>query len=608
MIVDRKSHSIIFDTCHDKLSLKAWCKNFDENYTKEQLVNIVSLFAERLPNYAFHMSGSLVRIKISDYLSPTKVQKAKIVDVLAAIFAEKSNRAIILDLLTNRQKTLWQNIYNDFYLSEDNCTEILGSPVARHKKNYFYNDTAKTTEEGAWLNSFYVYSYWNNLMYFYLPTFVRRAFEEFLMTSGSPGKQLVEQSLGLPAIDIDFENSTLELLPLLNGLYLSGKIETGRFRVSLTVVKRLAKQLKIQEFECVSNDDTGSYLRTMMLINAYSIHADQAMLRRNKTPLKPHTVVRGIYRTLTSNTSALNGVLLTFISKSTAKVFENCSVKGVFSLLTEKLASSKGLEPVMAEDLFDGLYTMDGRPEETTIFSRNLLMEDNIENNRTGRNIGFGNFMRQLTVPALLSSVALLASIGIIEVAYSIMPANAPHTLSGLRSVRLTPLGAYAMGLTETYFNENLKEHVYFETDNDSLMIRALEENNPYEGMMSDYCRSVGARRWLLTPETFLAGCQDENDLRKKILDFKTLTGIPLPPVYDDFFRRLEANCSWKLETDIRYALFSINPEATELLEAIVSDPEIRDIVVRAERYMILVPVSKVDQLRKCFSRYGYIL
>ena len=609
MIVDRKSHSIVFDTCHDTASMKDWRMMLDENYTKEQLINIISLFEVRLPNYSYHMSGSITRVKFSDYLKyPGRVKKGEITDVLAGIFAEKNNRAIIHDLLTPKQKQLWIEIFTDIYVSADRCKDIFGKSISLQNRRYYYRDDEKLTEDGAWLKSMYAYSHWDFSMFFYLPAFIRRAFVEQLLDGRSLGKELmVPDKPDQPEVRVDFENSTLELLPLLNGLYMSGKIESGRFRVSLTVVKRLAKQLKIQEFECDKNDDTASYLRTMMLINAYSLYANAALLRRNKVPQKPHVVVRSIYKMLMANTFNLNGVLLSFLDKSIAKVFENSSVKGVFDLLTGKLASSKG-QPIDAVELFDALYFIEGDSLYTTIFSKDLMSGYSICNTRSGVSIGFDNFIRQLTVPTLLAAVAMLASIGIVEVTYAVVSPRAPYALSGLRSVRLTPLGAYAMELTETYVNEVVKERIYFEAEEDSLVIRAIEENNPYEGMMSDYCRSIGARRWILTSETFLAKCSDKDDLLKKITDFRNLVGITLPAVYDDFFKRLVDNCSWSVNLDNKYALFRINPEATELLEAIVSDPEIRRIVVRAEGYFIMVPVSEIDHLSKCFARYGYIL
>ena len=176
--------------------------------------------------------------------------------------------------------------------------------------------------------------------------------------------------------------------------------------------------------------------------------------------------------------------------------------------------------------------------------------------------------------------------------------------------VRLTPLGAYVLGVTEKYEVQLASDDkVYFELDPQRLIIRSLSDNNPYEGLLTDTCIPIGNRRYKMNAETFLARCADKSDVEGKIDFFKRYISGDLTPVWTDFFGSLLKRCNPLTSVaQNEYVVYRISPDNKPLIHLLANDPVLRTLVIKAENYIILVETDKKTKFDRRLKSLGYLL
>jgi hypothetical protein len=225
-------------------------------------------------------------------------------------------------------------------------------------------------------------------------------------------------------------------------------------------------------------------------------------------------------------------------------------------------------------------------------------------------------------MPLLKAHCFLFAALGLVELAFD-APSNAVATSSdkayltlydGARAVRLTALGEYAFGKTDVYKPKGEAAALNqgrIELD-EERMIATLYGNDTIRKLFLEKFMQVlpGASgtqtfRFKMDYTTFLQGCTTLEDVKAKIALFRQRIHSKPPRVWEEFFTGVQAKVEPVEPAD--YYVLRIKPSA-ELAHLLTHDAMLRDIVLRAEGYHILVRPEDMTTLRKRLQSYGYLM
>lgn len=221
------------------------------------------------------------------------------------------------------------------------------------------------------------------------------------------------------------------------------------------------------------------------------------------------------------------------------------------------------------------------------------------------------HFVDQISIPLLKSIVCALAGLGLMEIAYR--PYNSKDgeltPFDFIRYARLTKLGEYAFGISKTYEAPKTEDIKYFEIDEEHLIIRSLQDNNPYEQLLQHTAAPIGNHRYRMSPESFLNHCSSKDDVEKNVEQFRNFVCAKPPKIWEDFFAEIKNRVS-PLTSDSphNYHIFSISPANKGLIQLLTTDSELRSLIIRAEGCRILVTNSNMTKFKNRLKAFGYLL
>ena len=203
----------------------------------------------------------------------------------------------------------------------------------------------------------------------------------------------------------------------------------------------------------------------------------------------------------------------------------------------------------------------------------------------------------------------MLSAFGFVEIAYREQPAaNATSYYDGLEYVRLTNLGLYALGIKRKYEHTAASDVKYFELDTQRLIIKALTDANPYESLLGNMATQISKRMYKVDYETFLAGCEKQQEVNAKIDFFKRYVCDAPPANWLQFFESIKKRCKPMKAPQKKYALLQIPADDKELQRIILSDPVIRKYTLKAEGFILLVEITNKSKVEDALKKYGYLL
>jgi hypothetical protein len=246
---------------------------------------------------------------------------------------------------------------------------------------------------------------------------------------------------------------------------------------------------------------------------------------------------------------------------------------------------------------------------------RTLLVFDHQEQNDdvvmvnefSKHKIAVDSFLNEFGLTTLKSVAVMLSSLGLAQVALSPLH-RSESPFARVEYARLTPLGRYAFGLTDEYEPPQIEQRAYFELDPERLIIRSLADPNPYGQLLLDSSVSISKNRFETSPSSFLANCHNREDVERKIALFKQFISSELPPLWKQFFDSLLQHCHPLTTETATYRHYRLSPDNTDLIRLITTDERIRQLVIRAEGYLILVRQEDLNKFETILKKYGYLL
>lgn len=221
-------------------------------------------------------------------------------------------------------------------------------------------------------------------------------------------------------------------------------------------------------------------------------------------------------------------------------------------------------------------------------------------------------YNKAIIQPYMKGIFFLFAAFGLVDIAY-----NAPDTKNigentfsqydELKAIRLTALGAYVSNQVSTYESKDVIKDFDILLSEDALMITTDEEDRNAEIILEPFTEKVGPNRYRTDNTFFLSGCRSKKDLQSKVALFKQSIGTKLPANWKQFFKTLETKIDplEKVE-DIR--IFQIPSEDRALIRLIARDTVLKNLIFKAESYMVLIPIKNMSRFKKRLQEFGYLI
>lgn len=594
----------------------AEAESFAVNFTMFELRPLVAKLTDILAKTRYEIIGqngkrSAMHNAILDFVRAKQPQKREYVRFLSFFIADERNFSFYLNSLPLSERKLCEfaatNVYIDGYAFHD----ITGEHIIDGKGFFFstrhlpkipalmssekYEDR-NAGDFGTWTYCIVQYSY---LLQMAKRHFLPQSVSLNTLDSLPSGERLTVTE------GTDAEIATQ--LPIIKSLVMQNILRlNAKGQMLATVRKQCAKQLTLREFMPATSHAEQSELRTTLALQAFANYYD-----RHKTALKHNENPKKLYTELLAE---IKGDAFTFLPSLLPHVtglsitYTNIQrLEKTIELLYSEIAARQGWFSV--DDVVRLFVVETNDLLSPVIFSMNDYAHQKLKNKITGKYIGLSRLHKEVFVPLVKGLLLLLGSIGLFDVACREHTDTDTSYTDSLTYARLTPLGAYVFNLTNEYTPAKREEKAFFELDDNNLILKSVEKDNPFESIVSSMAEEIGGGRYVVSAESFLKNCKTYKDVKDRIDIFHQFVSKDVTPVWAEFFKEVQDKCSplTPVRNDF-YTIYQISPDNKELLRILSTDETLRSLVKRAEGYLILINKDNLAKVANRLKSFGYLL
>ena len=211
--------------------------------------------------------------------------------------------------------------------------------------------------------------------------------------------------------------------------------------------------------------------------------------------------------------------------------------------------------------------------------------------------------------PLIDGMLMLLAAFGYLEVAIDANPH--PHrdgSMPEVKYARLTPIGQYALGITQKLELEKGQTIQKFEVDPNRLIIRILDGPALYNNWIMSIADPIGGQRFVVSEAKVLKRCSTVSEI-DDVEKFLHANICEKPgKVWDEFFERLRSKANAVTHSRTDFETFDIDPNDRELHQLLTTEPRLREHVRRAEGFIVLVERTYCPLFKSILRDHGYLM
>lgn len=552
-------------------------------------------------------------------LCATKKQclKAELLN-FASLFFNEDNFHLFLETLPDNVRAIWIAAADKIFLSEKEANELLGEECVIDTHRWHQVGECNTLGEGIFkITSSERFDYSDNNTYYltfksyWLRELTYRCSHHTLkdcQTAVLPDKLTV----------FNAEADLFQEIPILNNLRESGMLTLGRTHFFTAKLRKALDKARINNFNL--NEKSTKYyeetLRSYYLIITYLLTCERTYdhVINSASPLQ---LIQLCVKYVFDHTSKFCKLFLPHITcidrdydyshRNTNRLMRSFER----SLLTLKSSMWVSIEQVLYQTrcFFDHkTYVSILIQEPTSYYNIGFKLRDK----NADEPIKYDEIITRVTYQSIKSVLLAMASWGIIEIAYDpTTTANGPSYLTdALRYVRLTNLGKYVLGEAKSYqlpatIVNTCKD---FELNADRLLIKVLNPNSKGSFALEKIATPITSQLYRTDFSVFLKDCNTKDDIKKKIDLFKKYIANEPPQIWADFFNAMleRSNALKKVKTS--YITRSIDAKDKELQDIIMHDPNIKQYILRAEGYVVLIEQAHLNDVNNILKTYGYTI
>jgi hypothetical protein len=501
----------------------------------------------------------------------------------ASVFADKEVFLLFLDFISEPLKNGIINLSQVSNLSSAQMTEITG-----------------IKENSRQLKLFPTNGYYWNPVYTFPPS-VKKAIQKYLGNfdySLEPLDIIEKTDIVYNASETIFQDFNL----LLTYFKQNPISTTKQGRPNAAALKKIAKATKIKDFYPKEKGMLGTLkillslfqildasqksfqqLETIEKVIDYLVNTLYTKKGRNSI-FDVFFPYGGIYKHISRNKSnGLENEILLLLKKLPINGW--LSFNNVFNFFI----SSTDIEPITEAVADSEIYFY-------AIRSRSVLKPDN-------------PYLQYVQKPFIKGTFFIFAALGLVDIAYDENPEiekfdrDVTNPYEKLKYVRLNDFGAYILGLKKDYIapKQSFTNDLYLSSE--ALVITTNEENTTAEIILKNYMTKVSNTRYVTDYETFLSTCNSVSDIQLKINGFKQALNVPFPANWEDFFKEIIAKTGSLQGRTFKTYEIEKDPE---LIRLIARDEVLKDLIIKAENYHILIKVNDLQLVQKRLLKFGY--
>lgn len=552
-------------------------------------------------------------------LCATKKQclKAELLN-FASLFFNEDNFHLFLETLPDNVRAIWIAAADKIFLSEKEANELLGEECVIDTHRWHQVGVCNTLGEGIFkITSSERFDYSDNNTYYltfksyWLRELTYRCSHHTLkdcQTAVLPDKLTV----------FNAEADLFQEIPILNNLRESGMLTLGRTHFFTAKLRKALDKARINNFNL--NEKSTKYyeetLRSYYLIITYLLTCERTYdhVINSASPLQ---LIQLCVKYVFDHTSKFCKLFLPHITcidrdydyshRNTNRLMRSFER----SLLTLKSSMWVSIEQVLYQTrcFFDNkTYVSILIQEPTSYYNIGFKLHDK----NADEPIKYDEIITRVTYQSIKSVLLAMASWGIIEIAYDPTTTdNGPSYLTdALRYVRLTNLGKYVLGEAKSYQlpATMVNTRKDFELNTDRLLIKVLNPNSKGSFALEKIATPITSQLYRTDFSVFLKECNTKDDIVKNINLFKKYIANEPPQIWAGFFNAMleRSNALKKVRTS--YITRSIDAKDKELQDIIMHDPNIKQYILRAEGYVVLIEQAHLNDVNNILKTYGYTI
>lgn len=549
-------------------------------------------------------SGTALIKKASD----GSASRQDIYALLGIMFSSPGNVRALITLLSDEQRRLWRRLLTTFYVSRADAEQIVGGMRDGEPADSFtpcallmtvsltaYKNSGRASEQMIYL-------------YFY-PALWARIYQ-------SVHPELSQPLAATDAIDdstlttVSFEKDAVNDVKLLQTMFAGGQLFGLHGRLLSERTLKTVDHMGLRELPV--GDAVPEAMRHQ---RARLLAAGMAMLTaayRNivaNGAAKHADMVRAMVEKIPYQSKMTFEMILPYVSGVRSNDLERCTAARLSQRLLSLLKTAgEGWLPARGLVMCIMKTIGDYRTPMLLIAPQGLGKAAHyLFNKFTMTAVNADCQLQQFGEAYVYGLLAYMTAAGCLEAAYGATDRTMPSPYHGIRYVRLTPLGRYALHLDESYAppaNEDGQR--LFDVDSRHLIVRSLSADNPYIGVLAEIGRPLYGGRYAVTAESFIEVCRTADDVERHIELFRQYVCYDLPPLWQHFFDGMRTRVRPVEAVHDRYALYSVGDE--RLKELIGADSTLRGCVIRCENSYVLVAEDKKEVFMNRLRKLGYIM
>ena len=224
-------------------------------------------------------------------------------------------------------------------------------------------------------------------------------------------------------------------------------------------------------------------------------------------------------------------------------------------------------------------------------------------------------FTDAVVVPFLKTMMFLFAGFGIVDIAYDFpknqilqeIGHNYLSVFDGLRYVRLTPLGAFIVGLTKKFNITILEEESAKLFLDPKRLLITIEGKDPLKILsLEKIADKISENCYKVNYQSFLRGCAGKQDINQKISLFHTNIAKNPPQIWKEFLEDVLTKIN-PLVKKQKMSIFKLQ-QNKELISLMASDEVLKQSILKAEGYHILIASENIEKVVKRLKEFGYFI
>ncbi len=546
-----------------------------------------------------HDSLEKRRFSISDFIVPF-FEKKELFLTLIATFPDNV-RALIEDLM-------WNKFYNNKEIKDKFNINIIRSDYKPHEYSYDFHSFIN-----PYLLLFQIEKLGSNGFVFGFDDELRGHLSLFFEQPAPKELQIAGKNEIDPSyILFDKSQAAFTELPVLYSFFTQGQINLNASnKPSITSLNKMRKVCNIEEFYNIKEVDKAlSNIRTNLLIE---ILFEDSITNQYFDSMPTHEFIKHAYLHFVEGYHEAERLLPHIKGFKYIDEFSiNNNVNNKLHQLLLEVPKDKwvSVESILEKVIFEGqkfdivkvkeayyhLYISVKQAYDTKMFVNKM------------------NYDEIMVKPLIKAFFMFCASMGVLDVYYEVPQSylggygdeKSIFPYEGIKYIRLTDLGAYVTGQSTDYKVPKMEE-ASVTLDEENLLIHYDSENKALLGMVESISRPAGNHLFKVDFATVLGRCNNYQEINAQIRTFEKLLSNNPPQIWKDFFAALKEKSYKFVNQNDEYLIYSL-PDNKELMNLFAKDNYLKQHIIRAEYYHVLIRVKSLPAVKKHLKKSGFLI